>query len=148
MGMRSDISFQNRINLAQQEIAVVQKTVEAQKAVLRSVISAQNKIPRASGMGRKKSAALLAYPDTQQYERYERARPVGDDALEHDPVMDYEDVPRLSATDPRGLRSFLLRECADILRGNAQDFSEYQNQAGSLEQMVSRWERSLDLSSS
>lgn len=143
MGMKSDISYQNRINLAQQEISVIRKILESQKSILRKLVLAQGE------QHTQEHGHPQPYPDAvrtavdeptvraiRRRNRYDDDDDRDDDDRNENLQQDYKDWSRLSATDPRGLRMLLFRECAALLRGASQDFEEYEFQAGSLEQMV------------
>lgn len=135
MGMKSDISYQNRINLAQQEISVIRKTIESQKSIIRQIMSAECRQTQGDEILRTGHDEAKAIDnDTAPRPVIERTRGFHDG--DRNPLRDDRDISRFSPTDPRGLRIMLLRECANLLRGTAQDFTEYEFQAGSLEQMV------------
>jgi len=137
MGMGSDISYQNRINLAQQEISVIRKTIDSQKYIIRRLVQAQIDCTQTNNHVQSSSDAVrIAYIEPARERRETRNVYNDDNNPEGDAQQDYKDFSRLSPTDPRGLRILLLRECAYMLRGAAQDFEEYEFQAGSLEQMV------------
>ena len=136
--MPSDRSYQRRVDLVQQEMAVVKRTLMMQRQILNRMKFSNS------------SSAVSRYgPDPYYPDAITRRNP---DGVSSRPVRRYWDTmivdedkfnvdllgssSRLSATDSGGFRSLLLAECLGVVEHREDEFKRYKEYAEDLEKAI------------
>ncbi|KFG86985.1 putative Mg2+ transporter [Metarhizium anisopliae] len=146
----SDRSYQHRIDLVQQEMTVIKRTVAKQRYILASI---KSNLPIKDG-GRYLADAAddAVWRRRRGRDMYEDAPPYYPGPLPYDPVVrrrdaeymrlddedaaDLEAASRLSATDELGFRALFLNECIRLVEQREFDLRRHTDYADDLERAV------------
>ncbi|KID77360.1 uncharacterized protein G6M90_00g098180 [Metarhizium brunneum] len=146
----SDRSYQHRIDLVQQEMTVIKRTVAKQRYILASI---KSNLPIKDG-GRYLADAAddAVWRRRRGRDMYEDAPPYYPGPLPYDPIVrrrdaeymrlddedaaDLEAASRLSATDELGFRALFLNECIRLVEQREFDLRRHTDYADDLERAV------------